>query len=157
MGKATIEDFKYIGEYRVNYENIDIINTDIKCFKTVTRLSEYRLGGVQEAVDAGIAIYNINIAKTSKDSNGNVKEFKVLDVDIESSNDLLSLNQLIISAVEIQRKAEDGRFLTRNEILNIINNITNDIDKAKKIIPQIKMEIDQIEISEDRVIMGEEV
>lgn len=62
-----------------------------------------------------------------------------------------------MTGIEIARRLEDDQLLTREQIINIVEDIESHLDLAKAKIPKIMSEIDQQDINENKRIPGNEV
>ena len=138
---GTVDDFKYFGQNSVTEDNLAIINTDIDQHKTIKKITEYRIEGLEEAVKKGIAIYEINNPKGEI----NVNNFRTIGIEVESSQDELSRYRLIEKSIELERRKSDQAFLTRSDIIEIVNNVDKEFEDKKVIIPKINDAIIQKE------------
>lgn len=130
LGKASIEDFKLFGEDRVNSENIDIINKDISQNGGINKTSNYGIEGLKEAVNKGLAVYNLNNGIETAGMNGNVKEFETLGLEVESSNDAASLDKLVMKALQDKKDILGGKTFSRQDIIDTFEEV-----KSKKTNP----------------------
>ena len=140
IGKGTIEDFEYLGEKRVNKNNIEVINTDIQ-YNHITPESAYRLKDLDVAVTAGLAIYEIN----NSAENSGVEDFKKIGIELEFSESDTSLFRLVQSSIKIDRRTKDNRYIRRSEIKEIVDRLRDHLEDAKVIIPTLILKINAAE------------
>ncbi len=130
LGKASIEDYKLYGEDRVSLKNIDIINKDISENGGINKTSSYGVEGIKEAVNKGLAVYNLNNGIETAGMNGNVKEFETLGLELESSNDSTSLDKLVMKALQDKKDILGGKTFSRQDIIDTFEEV-----KSKKTNP----------------------
>ena len=131
VGRGTVDDYKIFGCHNVNKDNLIAINNDINEFRTIRKLSDYRLEGVEDAVSLGIAIYNINIKNVSK----NAMEYSTVGRDVDYSDEKTRRFKLMEGQIGIERERQDNKFLTRGEIISCIDDVTNKLEDNKILIP----------------------
>lgn len=131
VGRGTVDDYKIFGCHNVNKDNLIAINNDINEFRTIRKLSDYRLECVEDAVSLGIAIYNINIKNVSK----NAMEYSTVGRDVDYSDEKTSRFKLMEGQIGIERERQDNKFLTRGEIISCIDDVTNKLEDNKILIP----------------------
>lgn len=49
-GKASVADYNYIGEKRINEKNIEIANAEVSEYRNITAASQYRLNSIEPAM-----------------------------------------------------------------------------------------------------------
>lgn len=152
IGKGSVEDFEYLGEKRVNKNNIEIINTDIG-YNHITPESSYRLKDLDAAVAAGLAIYEIN----NSAENSGVEDFKKIGIELEFSESDTSLFKLVQSAIKIDRRTKDNRYIRRSEIKEIVDRLRDHLGDAKVIIPTLVLEINAAERNAEKPLDSLEV
>lgn len=157
LGKGTVEDFYNFGEYKVNNRNLEAINRDIRDFRKVNKLSDYRLEGLKEEVAEGIAIYNINVDNLSKNKDNLVKEYALLGVEVPYDFSSTSLFRVTQDYIVIMKKQDNKLTLGREEILDVLNEVELNLDKYKILMPRISDAIFMKETELERDLTSEEV
>lgn len=156
-GIGTLNDYQMFGEERVNSKNRSVINADIRKFKNIKAIKDYSVSGLTEAVDIGLAVYNLNNGTETVTKDGFVNELALLGYEIEYSKEDLSIYQLIKDGINIQRRLEDNNYISRDSICEVIDFVLDNQAKAANKYPNIISAIETKDQENDYDLTGAEV